>query len=67
MKDDKGKVLIKEFYSDVTPLTAAEKEALKKIPNVDEALQSELGFRYPENPVLSLSDAVNLPSLNING
>ncbi|MGL1255116.1 hypothetical protein ACSTLX_25650, partial [Vibrio parahaemolyticus] len=49
------------------PLTAAEKEALKKIPNVDEALQSELGFRYPENPVLSLSDAVNLPSLNING
>lgn len=67
MKDDKGKVLIQDFYSDVTPLTAAEKEALKKIPNVDEALKSELGFRYPENPDLSLSDAVNLPSLNING
>jgi len=59
--------LIKDFYSDVTPLTAAEKEALKKIPNVDQALKSELGFRYPENPDLSLSDAVNLPSLNING
>ncbi|MBX9733224.1 MAG: M20/M25/M40 family metallo-hydrolase [Chitinophagaceae bacterium] len=67
MKDDNGKVLIKDFYSDITPLLASEKEALRKIPNVDQQVMDELGFIKPENSSWSLADAVNMPSLNING
>src|SRR6478609_6988405 len=42
MKDKNGKVLIKGFYDDVTPLTEAEKKALSAIPSVDEMLKKDL-------------------------
>ncbi len=67
MKDESGKVLVKGFYDDVTPLSAAEKAALAKVPPVETALQKELGIAQVENPKLSLAEAINQPSLNING
>lgn len=67
MKDDNGKVLIDGFYDDVTPLTEAEKQALAKIPAVDDMVRSELGFTKPEGGGKSLVELINLPSLNING
>ena len=67
MKDDNGKVLIKSFYDDVTPLTAKEKEAISKIPNVEEALKKELGIAKPEGGGKSFLELLLLPTLNING
>jgi acetylornithine deacetylase/succinyl-diaminopimelate desuccinylase-like protein len=67
MKDDSGMVTIKGFYDDVTPLTAAEKKALQEVPSVDEQMKKELGIIVNELPGKSLSGAINLPSLNING
>lgn len=67
MKDDNGRVTVKGFYDDVTPLTATEKKALKEVPSVDEQMKSELGINASEMKDVSLSDAINLPSLNING
>lgn len=67
MKDASGKVLVKGFYDDVTPLSAEEKKALAKVPSVDAALQKELGIARVENPSQSLAEAINQPSLNING
>ncbi len=67
MKDDKGKVTIKGFYDDVTPLSASEKKALDEVPSVDEQMKNELGIAGVEMQGLSLSEAVNQPSLNING
>jgi len=67
MKDDNGKVTIKGFYDDVIPLTAMEKKALQEVPAVDEQMKNELGILYTEIPGATLSEAVNLPSLNING
>jgi acetylornithine deacetylase/succinyl-diaminopimelate desuccinylase-like protein len=67
MKDDDGRVTIKDFYDDVTPLTMAEKKALQEIPAVDEQLKNELGIAAVEMKGKSLSEAINLPSLNING
>ncbi|MBS1655948.1 MAG: M20/M25/M40 family metallo-hydrolase, partial [Bacteroidetes bacterium] len=67
MKDDNGKVTIKGFYDDVTPLTAAEKKALKEVPPVDEQMKKELGISYTDMKGLSLNEAINQPSLNING
>jgi acetylornithine deacetylase/succinyl-diaminopimelate desuccinylase-like protein len=67
MKDEKGRVTVKDFYSDVIPFTATEKEALKIIPNVDEDLKKQIGFKKQEMPDKNLMEAINLPSLNING
>lgn len=67
MKDDDGKVLIKGFYDQVTPLTAQERAMLANVPNVDKALQETYGFIRSENPSRSLSSSLLLPSLNING
>lgn len=67
MKDDKGRVMIKGFYDDVTPLSTAEVKALKEAPSIDAQLKQELGFTEQELPGVSLADAINIPSLNING
>jgi acetylornithine deacetylase/succinyl-diaminopimelate desuccinylase-like protein len=67
MKDDNGKVTIKGFYDDVVSLTAMEKKALQQVPAVDEQMKNELGILATEMPGATLSEAVNLPSLNING
>ena len=67
MKDENGRVTVKGFYDDVTPLTANEKKALEQVPNADDQLKEELGIAAPETAGLSLNEAINLPSLNING
>ncbi|WP_407527173.1 M20/M25/M40 family metallo-hydrolase [Lacibacter sp. MH-610] len=67
MKDENGKVTIKGFYDDVIPLTEAEKKALTLVPPVDVQMKKELGFPEQEMKGMSLAEAINLPSLNING
>ncbi|HMK03459.1 MAG TPA: M20/M25/M40 family metallo-hydrolase, partial [Ferruginibacter sp.] len=67
MKDENGRVTIKGFYDDLIPLTASEKKALGEVPSVDEQMKNELGINELEMQGLSLSEAINLPSLNING
>lgn len=67
MKDDDGNVLIKGFYDDVTPLSESEKQALARIPPVDEQLRQELGFGQAEGGGKSLAELLMRPSLNING
>ena len=67
MKDENGRVIIKGFYDDVIPLTPAEKKALDEVPSVDEQMKRELGLTATEMKGLTLSEAINQPSLNING
>ena len=67
MKDKNGKVLVKDFYNDVIPLTPGEKKALNEVPSVDVQMKNELGFTQEERPGISLAESINLPSLNING
>ena len=67
MKDDSGKVLIKGFYADVQPLSPLERKALAEVPSVDQQLKEELGMSTTEMKGKTLSQAINLPSLNING
>jgi acetylornithine deacetylase/succinyl-diaminopimelate desuccinylase-like protein len=66
MKNEKGEVTIKGFYDDVIPLTNAERDAITRIPPVEDQLKKELGVRKPER-ALPLNEAIALPSLNING
>ncbi len=67
MKDDNGRVTMKGFYDDVTPLKPSEKKALQEVPVVDEQMKKELGITNIDMQGLTLSEAINQPSLNING
>ncbi|MDB5231090.1 MAG: peptidase [Chitinophagaceae bacterium] len=67
MKDEKGRVTVKGFYDDVIPLTPAERKALNEVPSMDEQMKNELGISRVEMTGVSLNEAINLPSLNING
>lgn len=67
MKDENGRVTIKGFYDDVTPLSASEKKALNEVPSVDDQMKEELGLSAVEMRGETLSSAINQPSLNING
>lgn len=67
MKNDLGRVTVKGFYDDVVPFTALEKKALAAVPSVDAQMKQELGISTAEMVGLSLSEAINQPSLNING
>lgn len=67
MKDEKGRVTIPGFYDDTKPLNEAEKKAIAEMPPVDEQLKKELQFSKAEMPGIHLTEAIMLPSLNING
>lgn len=67
MKDEEGRVLVKGFYDDVTPLTPTERAAVAAIPSVEEDLKRELGLARAEVPGRTLFDGFNGPTLNING
>jgi len=67
MKDDNGRVTIKGFYDDVTPLSSSEKKALNEVPSVDGQMKQELGISVVETKGVTLNEAINQPSLNING
>lgn len=67
MKNDSGRVTVRGFYDDVQPLTPTEAKALREVPLVDEQMKKELGIASTEMKGKNLSEAINLPSLNING
>src|SRR6187431_2676117 len=67
MKDDKGHILVEGYYEDVIPLSAKEKDALLKVPNIEETLKKELGIAEPEGDGRSFLELLHLPTLNING
>jgi len=67
MKDKNGNVLVDGFYDDVVPLSETEKQALKKIPPVEDVLKQDLALSKPDGEGKSFMELLNLPTLNING
>jgi len=67
MKDEKGNILVKGYYDDVIQLSASEREAISKIPAIEETLKQELGIVEPEGGGKSFIELMHLPTLNING
>jgi acetylornithine deacetylase/succinyl-diaminopimelate desuccinylase-like protein len=67
MKDDKGNVVVKNFYDDVVPLTAAEQRAVAEIPNVDAKLLEEFGLMRQEHPESRIELQHNRPTLSVLG
>lgn len=67
MKDDRGNVVIKNFYDDVVPLTAAERRAIDEIPNVDQKLLEQFGLAQSEHPDSRIELQHNRPTLSVVG
>ena len=65
MKDDSGRVLIKDFYRDVRPLTPTERAALAAAPEVESLLAREFGVATPERPDERLEVKLNQPTLSV--
>lgn len=67
MKDDRGRVTVAGYYDTVVPLSPGETAAVKNVPGFEAQLKELYGFCTSENPGLSLMEAIQLPSLNVNG
>jgi acetylornithine deacetylase/succinyl-diaminopimelate desuccinylase-like protein len=67
MRDDDGKILIKSFYDDVAPITAADRAAAESAPPVDTALRTEVQLAATEAHDAPLVDRIMLPALNLRG
>jgi acetylornithine deacetylase/succinyl-diaminopimelate desuccinylase-like protein len=67
MKDDRGNVVIKDFYDGVVPLTATERRAIDEMPRIDETLLDRFGLAQPEHPDSRLELQHNRPTLSILG
>ncbi|HVG92586.1 MAG TPA: M20/M25/M40 family metallo-hydrolase, partial [Alphaproteobacteria bacterium] len=67
MRDANSHIHIPGFYDDVRALTAAERQAIAQIPDVDAQLKNELGLAWTESAGASLPLAITQPALNIRG
>lgn len=67
MKDENGRVTVEEFYKGVEPLGQAERQALAAAPDIDRALQEELGLARTDGSGRKLIELINEPSLNVRG
>lgn len=66
MRDGEGRILISNFYDDVTPLTAAERDALAAMPDIDADLRKELALGRTEG-TKQLNEQILAPALNVRG
>lgn len=67
MRDDDGKILIKNYYTDVDPITPAERRALAAIPAIDSAMRVEVQLAATEAHDAPLVERIMLPALNLRG
>ena len=67
MRDETGRILIKGFYDNVRAPSAAEKEALAKIPDVEADLRREFQIAATEGNGKALNELIMLPALNLRG
>ena len=66
MRDTDGRILIKNFYDDVTPLSAAERDALAAMPDIEVNLRNELALGRTEG-TKHLNEQILAPALNLRG
>jgi acetylornithine deacetylase/succinyl-diaminopimelate desuccinylase-like protein len=67
MKDAAGRATIRGFYSDIPPLTAAQRKVLASVPDDEPALLRFFGVAQPDAVGATLQEAIQYPSLNIRG
>lgn len=67
MKDASGRVVINGYYDSVEPISAFEREQLKKVPNIEAYLKEDLQIDFTEGSGEPLFERLLLPSLTVKG
>jgi acetylornithine deacetylase/succinyl-diaminopimelate desuccinylase-like protein len=67
MRDQNARIKIAGYYDDVRPLTAAEKQAIAAMPEVDEQMRRELALAWTEGQPEPLTMRLTAPGLNVRG
>lgn len=67
MKDANGRVIIDGYYDSVEPISAFEREQLKKVPNIEAYLKEDLQIDFTEGSGEPLFERLLLPSLTVKG
>lgn len=65
LRTEDAEITIPHFYDPVRPLTASEKAALKKMPNIDGQLKTEFGLGRTEGQA-TLAEQIMKPGLNLD-
>lgn len=67
MKDEDGRVRIRDFYKSSAPVSKAERAAIAAAPNVDDNLRAMFGLAETEADNAPLGERLLLPALNLKG
>ncbi|MFC2951086.1 M20/M25/M40 family metallo-hydrolase [Marinicaulis aureus] len=67
MKDEKGRVLIKDFYKSTAPISKAERAAIAAMPDIDDELRETFGLAETEMDNAPIAERLLLPALNLKG
>jgi len=67
LRDVDGRIQVAGFYDDVRPPTETEKQALREVPDVDDALRADLALARTEAGGARLVERILLPALNVRG
>jgi acetylornithine deacetylase/succinyl-diaminopimelate desuccinylase-like protein len=67
MRDEEGTILIDGFADEVRPISAAERAAVTKVPDVERALRAEVGLGRTEGHGKPLNELLMAQALNVRG
>jgi acetylornithine deacetylase/succinyl-diaminopimelate desuccinylase-like protein len=67
LRDEDGRIQVAGFYDDVRPPTDTERQALREVPDVDDALRRDLALARTEAGGARLVERILLPALNVRG
>jgi len=67
LRDRDGRIQIAGYYDDVRPPSETERQALREVPDVDQALREELALGRTEAGGARLVERLLLPALNVRG
>jgi acetylornithine deacetylase/succinyl-diaminopimelate desuccinylase-like protein len=66
MVDPTGKVVIKDFYSDVPPFSPAVQKMFDSVPDKNAEMMKEFGLGSTDGAAKSLQEGLNLPTFSIH-
>lgn len=67
MKDEQGRILVKDWTAGIAPLTADEQAMVAAVPEDAAAMLRAFGVAKPEPAFPRLQDALQYPALNVRG
>lgn len=67
MRDESGRILIEDYYDDVSGLSESERRAIDAMPDVSATLMDELAVHTPEGGGTRIEELITRPAVNARG